>query len=264
MSGVSNLLCHSKPGVKIATLPLMFQYFGPLLFAGGKDIDGERAATFAPPGDLDYAHFSLPPDVDFSGLPSCWKAIPRRTLAIDKQGLGNWGNSFRDDVKNKVRKARRERVVISKAEKLPVELWQAAYMRKSLRTPISPDSLIKWCDALIKESLLVIYIAQIDSRPVAFRGELFFGEFAYDWIAGFDPSVHSTGANQLLMAEIGDEISKMNLAAWDLVGGEVEKIAEFKKSFGAIEVIHYHLLGALSLKGRIYSAARKVRYGFTR
>jgi len=264
MPGFSNILYHERPGIVVATLPLMFQYFGPVTFASDQEPSPGREVLFAPPDDIDYAYFSLPPSVDTSRLPQNWRLLPQKTLVIDKQGLGLWGNLFRDDVKNKIRKARRERVMISIASRLPKELWDTAYARKSLRTPIDPSVLEKWCDDLVAASLLAIHVASIDGRPVAFRGELMFGEYAYDWIAGSDPQYHSTGANQLLMAEIGDEISKMSFLAWDLVGGQVESIADFKKSFGAAEVIHYHVSAALTAKGRIYSALRKLRYGFSR
>jgi hypothetical protein len=261
LSGISNILYHRLPKVRVATLPLLFQYFGPIAFNPISNHSEQQKISFLPPDNLDYAYFSLPPGADLSLMPQSWHAVQQRTLVVDKNGLNQWGNSFRDDVKNKIRKARRERVVISIADRLPLDLWGTAYSRKSLRTPIAPTALEKWCDKLIAAKLLTIHIASIDSRPVAFRGELQFGDYAYDWIAGSDPEFHSTGANQLLVAEIGGELAKLNLSAWDLVGGEVERIAEFKKSFGAVEAIHHHVWGATSMKGRIYSAVRKLRYG---
>ncbi|OGC96533.1 MAG: hypothetical protein A2W25_02555 [candidate division Zixibacteria bacterium RBG_16_53_22] len=264
MPGVSNVLYHNRPGITVATLPLMFQYFGPLTFAPAEEPSSGCRILFALPDQIDYAYFSLPPSIDTSRIPRNWRIHPQRTLVVDRQGLGLWGNFFRDDVKNKIRKGRREKVIISQTSRLPKELWDIAYARKSLRAPIDPSALEQWCDELVAASLLTIHVASIDGKPVAFRGQLVFGEYAYDWIAGSDPQYHSTGANQLLMAEIGDEISKMNLYAWDLVGGQVESIADFKKSFGAAEVVHYHVSAALTPKGRLYSALRKLRYGFWR
>ncbi len=257
---VSNVLLHRRPGIRVATLPLMFQYFGPIAFAA--DTNSQRPRIeFVPPRDLDFGYFSLPPQTEINGLPPSWRAAPQKTIALGNRELAKWGNAFRDDVKNKIRKARRERIEITIAAELPAELWNAAYSRKSIPTPIQPSSLKDWCDKLIAVSLLTIYAAVLDGRPVAFRGELRFGDYAYDWIAGSDPRYHPTGANQLLMAEIGNVLAKSNLVAWDLVGGEVEKIADFKKSFGASEVLHHHVWGATTVKGHLFSVMRRLRNG---
>jgi hypothetical protein len=97
---------------------------------------------------------------------------------------------------------------------------------------------------------------------VAFRGELLYGRFAYDWIAGSDPEYHPTGANQLLMAEIGREFSSLNLEAWDLVGGGgLNSISEFKKSFGAREIAYCQTYRSFGIKGRLFERLRKMRHG---
>jgi hypothetical protein len=258
---VSNVLYRTRLGARVATLPLLFQYFGPIRLTGY--CDGERCAPLYENlgRDFDFVHLSLPPGV---GLPKMesgeWRVIPQKTIAVSREMLSRWGSDFRDDVKNKIRKARKAGIKISRTDSLPAKLWSASYLRKSSLTPIEPNALSRWADSLIKVPLLRIYLAEIDDIAVAFRGQMIFGNFAYDWIAGSDPQFHSSGVNQLLMAEIGDELSKLSLAAWDLVGGEIASIADFKKSFGASEITHYHLIRSFNLKGRLYSLLKSARH----
>jgi hypothetical protein len=259
--GISNSISRTRVGVRVATLPLLFQYYGPILFAsessGAFDEHCNKICS-----DFDYLHLSLPPNVNpTESVAKRWRIMPLKTVALSGKDLSAWGSDFRDDVKNKIRKAKREKVVITKSMTLPQSLWQISFERKSVSTPISPESLGAWCDALVASSLLTIYIAEINGQPVAFRGQLKFGNYAYDWIAGSDPQFHSAGINQLLMAEIGDELSKMNLTSWDLIGGEIAAIADFKKSFGAKEVMHLHLIRAFTIKGKVYSVLKNLKYG---
>jgi hypothetical protein len=260
--GALNLLQHSKLGIRTATTPLLFQYFGPVLFDPSNwsdlhdDIDKHLRSL------CDFAYFSYPPGLfDKTGFGS-WQIENTFTQAVHAADLKCWGNNFKDDVKNKIRKAKRDKVIVSRADKLPVELWQTTFARRNINPPIKMEALESWSNYLISKSLLNIYIAQIDDTAVAFRGELVYGRYAYDWIAGSDPAFHSTGANQLLMAEIGNELSGHNLTAWDLVGGEIRSIVDFKKSFGAREIPHTHAQKCFNFKGRIFKYLRKIRHGW--
>ncbi|MEE9553641.1 MAG: GNAT family N-acetyltransferase [candidate division Zixibacteria bacterium] len=183
------------------------------------------------------------------------------TPVFYKDDFDEWGRNFRDDVKNKIRKAQRSSVQIEQSDSLPGELWEQAYARKNIKPPIEVTALAKWCASLIDDSLLKIYTANIDGVPVAFRGELISGEFAYDWLAGSNPDFHATGANQLLMSEIGKRLVESNVKTWDLVGGQVKNVYDFKKSFGAKDAVYYQGERHFNLKGKVFSYLRKIKYG---
>lgn len=261
--GIANLLTRNRLGIISATLPLLFQYYGPLYF--GCDSfemelpEQDRAISSV----CDFAHFSFPPDMEMARLPSqkSWRLISKSTPIVDSEGLRRWGNEFRDDVKNKVRKAARANVLISKSDRLPSALWASAYERKGLKPPIAPSALERWCAALIEQQLLGIYIARIEGTSVAFRGQLIYGDFAYDWLAGSDPEYHASGANQLLMSEVGKELATLGLKAWDLVGAEIKPIANFKLSFGAREMKYYQAWRGFGIKGKLYQMMRDMRHG---
>jgi len=256
-----NLQRHRRPFISSATVPLLFQYYGAIFLK--KDFPSELIpelnAYFR--SKCDYAIFSFPPVFPFDMLSGGWEMADQITLAIDSDDLRSWGRGFKDDVKNKINKAKRESVEISEISSLPQDLWATAYMRKKLAPPIEPSILTKWCDSLQAESLLKIFAATIDGRPIAFRGELIFGDYAYDWIAGSDPEYHNLGANQLLMAEIGENISRSGVKIWDLVGGQIKSIYDFKKSFGAREYIYRQGTVCYNIKGKIYSFFRNLKHG---
>ncbi len=180
-------------------------------------------------------------------------------LAAD---LKTWGSRFGDDVKNKLNKASRAKVEIERTDSLPTGLWEGAFSRRGMKPPIAPEKLAQWCRGLIDTGLLRVFTARIGDKAVAFRGELVHGRYAYDWIAGSDPEHHSTGANQLLMAEIGRELSGLGLEAWDLVGGGGAKsISDFKKSFGAKELPYFQAYRSFGIKGHVFASLRKMRHG---
>ena len=144
---------------------------------------------------------------------------------------------------------------------LPAELWEKAYGRRGLGPPIAPHLLDRWVRALMDASLLQIFSARIGGVTIAFRGELILGDFAYDWIAGSDPAHHSSGANQLLMAEIRRELAGLNLKAWDLVKGKVASIADYKRSFGAKDIPYYQACRSYGAKGKAFEIMRSIRHG---
>jgi hypothetical protein len=257
-----NLLFQNRKTVRAATIPLMFQYFGPLFL--GKDSEQRRMLEID--GYLsercDFAFFSFSPEFQVTaGLPPGWHAKRTATLALTVDELKSWGGYFRDDVKNKIRRAKRESVRIERCESLPQELWSLAYTRRGLKPPLQPLALAQWCERLLTDSVLRLYVAKIDNTPIAFRGQLLQGEFAYDWIAGSDPQYHAAGANQLLMAEIGHELIGAGVRIWDLVGGQIKSIADFKRSFGARGFYHYQAYKSFNMKGKIFSTVRKLKNG---
>ncbi|MEE8418009.1 MAG: GNAT family N-acetyltransferase [candidate division Zixibacteria bacterium] len=257
-----NLLFQQRKVVKAATIPLMFQYFGPLFLEEDSEEQSMAEVDRYLSGKCDFAYFSFSPGFrPAAGFPSGWHAIQTATLALTAEDLKAWGDCFRHDVRNKIRKARKESVRIEQCESLPQELWSLAYTRRGLKPPLEPPALARWCERLMTNSMLKLYVAKINDNPVAFRGQLFLGPFAYDWIAGSDPEFHATGANQLLMAEIGHEHAGAEIKTWDLVGGQIKSIADFKKSFGARMVYHYQAYKSFNLKGKVFSVVRKFKNG---
>jgi len=258
--GVSNLLFQKKPGLNAATIPLLFQYFGPVFY--DSEMEGEFINEVVDycRETCDYIYLSFPPEFNsIAKFAGNWKINKAVTLAVDSSQLDHWGNDFRDDVKNKINKANRSGIKIEQSDSLNEELWEVSFSRTGLRPPIKPSDLKRRCSDLMEGSLLRIYTAVIDGNAVAFRGQLIYGGFAYDWIAGSDPDYHHLGTNQILMAEIGSDLKKTGISIWDLVDARVSSIAEFKKSFGALEYYHWQISGAFNIKGKLFGALRRLK-----
>lgn len=257
-----NLMRKERFLARSATVPLLFQYYGgAFVETDPSPLSIDEFESYLRE-NVDFAIFSFPPDFPAHLLAGRgWDLHESVTLVLRERELARWGQDFRDDVRNKIRKAKRESIQIEEADSLPENLWSAAYTRKELKTPIAPWALKSWCDRLKFNSLLRIFVAMKDDKPVAFRGQLILDEFAYDWIAGSDPEFHTMGTNQLLMAEIGDIIAAGGVKTWDLVGGEIKSIYDFKKSFGALVQAYRIGKKCFNSRGRLFSFLRDIRYG---
>lgn len=258
--GFSNIIYQNRPGITAATIPLLFQYYAPAFYDSllEKSFFGEVIRFYMT--STDYLYLSFTPEFNsVEMLGGNWKIYKATTLALTEGELKAWGNGFRDDVKNKINKARRSNVEIKKTSYFNARLWELTFSRRGLNPPINPQALAAWCSELMEQSLLRIYTAFVEEKQAAFRGELILGSFAYDWIAGSDPEYNKLGVNQLLMAEIGSQFAAEGIAVWDLVDARIESIADFKRSFGAQEFYHWQASRANSLRGRIFGNLRKFR-----
>lgn len=258
--GASNLLFRKRIGIKAATLPLLFQYYGPVFYDPSFEVNFFKRVMDYYEETCDFIYLSLTPEFrSINEFKKNWIINKSTTLVVTDRELDSWGNYFRDDVKNKINKANRERVRIAQSESFNERLWELSFTRKGMKPPIKPSDLKKWCRDLMEISILEIYSAFMDDVEVAFRGQLVYGQFAYDWIAGSNPDYHPHGTNQLLMAEIGSELRNKEITIWDLVDGSIKGIADFKKSFGAIEYHHWHVRKALGIKGNLLAALRRIK-----
>ncbi len=261
-SGALNILARERPLIRRATIPHLFQYCGPLIY--GKDFD---LALIAKSIDhyfslnYDFAYLSIPPQTPldkshFNG----WKIIQTYTVSIGGADLKNWGRDFKERVVRKIKKAQKEKIEVRIVDNLPLGLWQMPFERKGKRPIIPPSSVESWARKLIDASLLKVYAAFFENEPIAFRAELIYGNFAYDWVAGSNPEFHNLGSNQLLMAEIGYDIMRNGIETWDMVAGQIESIAEFKKSFGGKETPHLHIKKSFNLAGRLFDILREIKH----
>lgn len=261
MIAVANSIARHRP-LKISTLPLLFQYYGLLMLDEENIAMAGSAFDYYFHKNLDYAYFSLPPYMnEFAESLTDWQRIKVLNLFCDREILSRWGTDFLYMVKKQIKKAKRNGIIVERIDNIPMEIWRKAFERKYLATPIHSEQLARWSRQLIDKSLLNVYAAKIEGRAIAFRAELMQGKFAYDWIAGSDPEFNIMGVNQILMAEIGDYLRERNIKIWDLVGGQIKGVAEFKRSFGARDIYHYHISKSYNAKGSLYHFLREIRNG---
>ena len=258
--GAVNLLYQDRNYIKAATIPHLFQYFGVLFFSLPYEKSLMKDALSKIEAESDYLYLCFTPEFhSIDMLSKQWNLVKSVTLCMSEADLQNWGDGFKYSVVKQIKKANREKIVVKTTNAIPVELWEKSYSRSDANTPIPSDKLKLWCEDLVKGSLLKIYVAEIDSNPIAFRGELIYGNFAYDWIAGSDPEFNITGVNQLLMSEIGDDLRNSGIKMWDLVDARIESIGRFKRSFGAKEYFHWQAFRDIGVKGKLFNFLRKYK-----
>ena len=66
----------------------------------------------------------------------------------------------------------------------------------------------------------------------------------------------------MLVLKIGDSLYRKGIKSWDLLGGDIKSIGDFKKSFGSMPKKHVQLEKCFNLKGRIYRKLMKMKAGF--
>jgi len=260
--GAVNLLYQDRRIIKAATIPHLFQYFGVLFFSQAHEKALIADIIRKLENESDYLYLCFSPEFEgIDDLGKNWNLVKSVTLGLTADDLRQWGANFRHSARKQIKKAEREKVVIKTTESVPVELWEKSYSRSNTPTPISPEQLIMWSGKLIENSLLKIYTAEIENKPIAFRAQLMYGDYAYDWIAGSDPDYNITGANQLLMSVIGDDFRSSEIKMWDLVDARIENIARFKRSFGAKDYYHWQAFRSVGMKGYLFNTMRKYKNG---
>ena len=108
-------------------------------------------------------------------------------------------------------------------------------------------------------NLAETYIAVYDNKPVAFLTMLIWGNYAYVWLSGSIPDYRHIGVNNFLVLKIGEQLYHRGVANWDMLGGDIESIGDFKKSFGSTLVTHLQLEKNFTLKGKVYRNLMKLK-----
>ena len=257
--GLANILSGGKYGFKTVMIPPFFQYFGPVSFSEKQDVFKhllDFISSFA-----DTSVLSLTPEQSSRFSSSGWKIKNRLTYYLKPDTFDKMKSRCLRNAKKKVNMAARNGVRAATTDKFPEELYLASFARKGLKTPFDIHKLRNWVYSLQAAGLTETFVAVADDHPVAFRTELIWGGYAYDWLAGAATDYLQLGVNQYLMLAIGENLHNRGISHWDLLGGDIKSIAVFKKSFGAAAAGHYEIEKSFTLKGRIYRRLMKFKAG---
>jgi hypothetical protein len=257
LCGIANLLAREKLNVKSASIPQFFQYFGLRSI-------GDRAGLFkAFERELakiyDLAVLSLTPEESQNDIYSGWKKRKRLTYILRPGRFEIMTESCSRTVKKKVRRALKKGITITKVADFPYGLYSLTFKRRGKRPPAARTRLIAWISALAKSGLAETYLASVGDKQIAFRTQLVWADSAYDWLAGADPAFLDTGVNQLLTLKIGEFLADKGIAHWDLLGGDLAGIGQFKRSFGSLAVPHLQIEKNFTSKGKLYRGLMKLR-----
>jgi len=239
------------------TIPKFFQYYGPVAFESPAEVLPALEKYVGQNADL--AIFSIAPQNTDPPMYSRWNITERLTYNLKPDSLENLRKGCFDDVKNKLNKAAKSGIEIRVGEKFPYDIYEATFKRQGLKPPIPEPELTRWVDRLTEAGLAKTFIAYQSGRPLAFRTQLIAHGYAYDWLAGSFPESNPLGVNQFLIVNIGQELYNGKIENWDLLGGDIKSIGEFKRSFGSIPQKHMQIERGFTLKGKIYRQLMKIR-----
>jgi hypothetical protein len=255
--GLANILKGGRFGVKGLLIPSLFQYFGPVIFSDDKD--AFRTIIKAIEQDIDLAVFCLPPEqIDLEEFGD-WKKIPRLTYYLSPESFENMKNNCSSNVKNKLNKAIKANVEIRNVTEFPYQLYQASFKRQGLNPPVGQSQMIAWVEQLMSQKLAFTFVALVDEKPVAVRTVLLYGKYAYAWVTGSLPEYNHLGITHLLLLKTGEFLYNRGAINWDLLGGDIKSIGDFKRSFGSVPQTHFQYEKNFTFKGTLYRNLMKIK-----
>jgi len=254
---MANLLASKKYGIKTALIPPLFQYYGPISPANDEESIYELIGHIN--NNYDTAVFSLPPESRPKAIPSKWQTRKRLTYYLKPDDFEVMKARSVHSVRKQVNKSLNARVEFKREDKFYPDIYEASFDRQKVKPPLDIRLLTDWIDKLTELKLAEIFTTLIDGKPAAFRAQLICGHYAYDWLAGCYLQYHNLGVNNFLVLKIGDYLHKKGIVNWDLLGGDIESIGNFKKSFGSIPVQHFQIERSFTGKGRLYRTLMKAK-----
>jgi hypothetical protein len=262
LTGIANLLIGGRFNIKTALIPRLFQYYGPVAITGNANVF--KCVTKAIENEIDTAVFSIRPEESSRSDWGGWHLINRLTYYLKPDTFENMKSCCFPDVKNKINKAIKANVEVKNISRFPYEIYQASFKRQKSAPPLGEEHLSAWVERLTNLNLATTFAAIFEGKTVAFRTQLFWGGYAYDWLAGAYPDYNHLGVNQILILKIGEQFYHKDVKNWDLLGGDIKSIADFKKSFGSTPKSHLQLEKNFSMRGMVYRWLMKYKADLSR
>ncbi len=256
--GLANFLIGKRAGIRSASIPRLFQYYGPIGLGDDPGTANDLALGLIDK-KVDLCVYSLTPEASPQFKLTNWQITDRLTYYLDTGDYDSMLTACNSNCKNKINKAIRNDILINESPEFPIDIYLKTFSRRNLNPPISPDTLVRWADQLYENGLLKTFIASHNSISVAFRSVFYYGRYAYNWVSGVIPEGFKYGASNLLMLKVGEYLFNEGISHYDLVGGDIKSIAEFKKSFGGHPRKHVQVEKTFTLKGKAYRGLMKMK-----
>jgi len=259
LTGIANLLEGGRFGVRTCTIPRLFQYYGPVAFCDGQVTLDKLLEEIARTADT--AVFSLTPEQSAIYGDSAWNRESRLTYYLKPDRYNVLRKHSFKNVKRRSNRATKAGVQFQRSSSFLYGLYKASFERQRRRPPVGERQLTDWVQTLMDLELAETYVAVAEAKPAAFLTILHSGRYACSWLSGALPDYLHLGVNNFVLLKTGEELYTKGVDTWDLVGGDVRSIGEFKRSFGAEPRLHLQLERSFNLKGRIYRSLMKLRAG---
>ena len=173
-----------------------------------------------------------------------WKDKIYYTYELDLHDCEGVWNSLYNDVRSKVKKCEREKIMVSKegnAENF-YRLWKKTFQRQKSAPPIGEKELSWLFEELKKNGKLIVYEAKKEDKTIsAIAVALDFNGIAHEWQSATEPEYLSLGAFPFLMWSVIKDLSRQGFSRLDFDGAGLKGVAFSKNQFGGTLIPHYRV-----------------------
>ena len=201
----------------------------------------------------DYVNVSHHPSI-IDVRPFIWQGWREKAYYTYRVHLDSFGiNALHSSTRNKIAKAKREKVQIEESKDLAAlsKMLAMSYGRRRREVPFSKEYLETLFRKLCGQGLAHLYYAKNrEGQIISGRITLNSFEVIYDWVAGADPAYYNSGATSYLLYTLIEQ-SRAGYDVFDLMGANTPTIAAFKSNFGGQITPYYFTSKPGTIKGSL-------------
>ena len=168
-----------------------------------------------------------------------WQLLKQRTIVIPMTDHEAVWAGYSQSLRRKIRRADEQQLRLAETEDIDcvVALHETSYQRHGIMPPVPKIQLLDWMRRLKAENFLRMFTAALpNGKVVAVRVVIPDHNSIYDWLAGADVGATDISASHWLVANIHRRFMELGYTSFDFMGANTPGVAEFKRSFGGMEV----------------------------
>lgn len=165
-----------------------------------------------------------------------WRVTPQYTYLLDLTDLDKLRNSFSKSLRRRIQKCETGGFNSYSEDNIEkfLSLYELTYKRQMINLPIETDRLRELYIEIKKHNSVKLFFVEIEDGTVASAEMIVYSNklMTHNLAAGADPAHYKTGAVSYLLWYIFKELNAEGVKCYDFVGANIDKIEDFKRSFG--------------------------------
>ena len=229
----------------MARRPFATPYAGIILKGGDDDVELRALAEMICFLSSHFNYTKLVHTPSFRNMQAFrdygWSIGQKYTYIIDLDDEESIWNRFECDLRNVIRKARRNGISVRECWDADpfYELYKDTFENRGISITITRDTIGRLCEYLKSGGIGRLFTAETSNGEVGAAAIVTWDETsAYYTLSASHPILRTSGAPSLLLWEIIREMSR-RFRTFDLVGANIPSIAQFKKQFNP-RLVGYH------------------------
>lgn len=171
-----------------------------------------------------------------------WNSSPQFTYLVHLSDLNKLYGLFSKSLKRRIKKCEASEFKLYSEDNIEkfLSLYRLTFKRQNIDQPLSGDKLRDLYSSIKLHNCVKIYfIDHKNGEPISSELIVYSNKkYVHNLAAGADPKYYETNAVSYLLWHIFQDLSKQGVEYYDFNGANVEKIEQFKRSFGG-ELVHY-------------------------